>query len=74
MASNRKRTDLGYHVKSNMDVMQTGVKSSCDPTQFTELPFFGPQYKPHGVTGLSKQYHLQLDPKLVHGICEIFPI
>ena len=29
--------------------------------------FCGPHEKPHGVRGLSKNYHLQLDPKFGHG-------
>ena len=37
---------------------------SFDTTQFPELSFFSPHAKPHGVRGLSKHYHLRLDPKL----------
>ena len=46
----------------------------CDTNQFPELPFCGLHPKPHGERGLSKYYHLHFNPKLVHGICEIFRI
>ena len=41
------------------------VKISFATTQFPEFSFSGPHAKPHGVGGLSKHYHLRLDPKLV---------
>ena len=45
----------------------TSAKILCDTTQFPLLSFCRPQAKPHGVRGLSKHYHLLLDPKLGHG-------
>ena len=44
---------------------------SCASTQFPALPFCDPHEKPHGVRGLSKHYHLLLDPILDNGKCEI---
>ena len=44
---------------------------SCAKSQFLELSFCGPHAKPHGARGLSKNYHLGLDPKLGHGTCEM---
>ena len=41
----------------------TSVKMSYVTTQFPGLPFCGPHAKPHGVIGLSKHYHLRIDPK-----------
>ena len=43
----------------------------CYTKQFPSLPFFGSHTKPHGVIGLRNNYHIQFDPKLVHGICPI---
>ena len=43
----------------------------CAYTQFPALPFGGPHEKPHGVRGLSKHYHLQLEPKLDNDKCAI---
>ena len=43
----------------------------CDTNQFPELPFCGPHPNPNGSRGLSKNYHLCFDTKLVHGICSI---
>ena len=43
---------------------------SCATTQFPELPFCIPHAKLHGVRGLSKHYHLQLDPLFGNGKCE----
>ena len=44
---------------------------SCASTQFQALSFCGTHEKSHGVRGLSKHYHLRLDPKLSHGKCSI---
>ena len=46
----------------------------CDTNQFPKLTFCGSNPKPHIARGLSKHYHLRFDPKLGHGICEIFRI
>ena len=43
----------------------------CDKNQFPELTFCGPYNKPHGVRGLSKNYHIFFGNKLVHSTCEI---
>ena len=61
----------GYHVKDNSDFGHSGVKMSCNSTQFSELKFCGPHTKPYGVSGLSNNDHFSLDDKLVQGICEI---
>ena len=50
------------------------VKMYCATNQFPKLPFFNSYKKPHGVRGLSKNYHMCFDPKLVHGICVIHSI
>ena len=62
------------HDQDNADVEQQVVKMYCNTNQFPELSFFGTYYKPHGVRGLSKHYHLRFDPKLGMGICEILCI
>ena len=46
----------------------------CDTNQLPALTFCGPHRKPRGSRGLSKHYHLRFDPKLGHGICDIFHI
>ena len=46
------------------------VKNSCDITQFTAWQYCGPQAKTYVVQGLSKNYHLQLDLKLLYGTCD----
>ena len=51
--------------------MHKDVKMFCDTTKFPWLYIFGTHTKPHGVRGLSKHYHKQLDPKLAHGIFAI---
>ena len=72
--SKRKWTYREYHVQDNADVAHKYVKMYCDTNQFPELPFCAPHPNPHGSRGLSKHYHLRFDPKLGHGICEIFRI
>ena len=47
------------------------VKISCATTQLPELSFYVPFANTHGVRGLSKHYHLQLDPNLVYVKCAI---
>ena len=47
------------------------MKICCDINQFPTLPFCGLHPKPREARGFSKHYHLQFDPKLCHGICEI---
>ena len=44
---------------------------SCASTQFSTLPFCVTYEKPYVVRGLSKDYHLLLDPKLGNGKCAI---
>ena len=46
----------------------------CDSTQFPALQFFVPRENPHGIWGLSKHYHLRLEPKLGNGKCAIIRI
>ena len=67
-ANKRKWTDRDYHVQDNADDAHKDVKIYCDTNQLPALPFFGPYPKPHGVRGLSKHYHLRLNPKLGHGV------
>ena len=69
--SNHKWTEREYHVQDRKDVQQKSVKMSCASTQFQTFLFYGPHTKPHGVRGPIKHYHLQLEPKLVHGKCSI---
>ena len=47
------------------------MKMYCDTNKLPALPFGGPHPKPHGARGLSKNYHLNFDPNLGHGICAI---
>ena len=44
---------------------------NCDTNQFPTLPFCGSHPNPHGAMGLGKNYHLNFDPNLGHGICAI---
>ena len=46
----------------------------CNTNQFPELPFCGPHSKPHGEKGLSNNYNLRFDPKLVNCLCGILRI
>ena len=52
----------------------TAVKITFDARQISSLPFFIPHTKPRGLWGLSKHYHLFLDPKLCHVKCGILQI
>ena len=70
-ASKRNWTKWVYPVKYSKAVSHTSVKMSCSAIQFLVFPFCGPHAKPHGLRGLSKHSHLQLDPKLVRGNCKI---
>ena len=70
----RKWTEKKYHVQYNAAVELKDVKIYCDTNQFPELPFCGPNYKPHGARGLRNHYHLRFDPKLGMGVCAIFRI
>ena len=56
----RKWTEIKYHVKDNAAVELKGVRIYCNTKQFSELLFSGPNSKPHGARGLSKNYHLRL--------------
>ena len=69
--SKRKWKERDYHVQDRKYVQQKSVKMSCASTQFPALPFCDPHEKPHGVRGLSKHYHLLLDPILDNGKCAI---
>ena len=44
---------------------------SCASTQFQAFTFCVPHSKIHGLIGLIKHYHLQLDPESGHGTCAI---
>ena len=65
--SKRKWTEPEYHVQYSKYVPHTSVKILCATTQSPELSFCGPHTKPHVVRGLSKHYHLRLEPQLGHG-------
>ena len=56
----------------NPDVEQKYLKMYCDTNQIPTLPFCVPPTKPHVARGLINHYNLRFDPKLGHGICEIF--
>ena len=43
----------------------------CDATQFLSFKYVSPYTKPNVVRGLSKHYHMLLDPKLWQVICSI---
>ena len=70
-SSKRKWTDHEYHVLYIKYGPYSSVKISCATTHFPPLPSCGPHAKPHGMRGLSKHYHFQIDPKLGHGKCKI---
>ena len=63
-ASKWKWTDHEYRLQKIKEVPYISVIMSCATTQFPELSFCGPHAKPHELRGLSKHYHLLLDPKL----------
>ena len=63
--------DSEHHVKDRKYVQHKSVKRSCASAQFQALSFCVPNSKTHGGIGLSRNYHLQLEPKLCHGKCEI---
>ena len=69
-----KCTERKYHVQDNDAVELKDVKMYCNTNQFPELLFSGSHSKPHGARGLSKNYHLCFDPKLVMGVCAIHRI
>ena len=54
--------------------MHKSVKKIVVKTSFRPFIFYVQHIKPHGVRGLSKNYHMRFDPKLVHGICAICQI
>ena len=58
-----KRDELGLSRSVQQICTTKSVKMSCDSMQFHVLSFCGPHAKPHGLIGLSKQYHLRFDPK-----------
>ena len=57
-ASKKNWNEREYQVQENVYVAQKYVKMSCDTNQFPSFLFFGPNTKPHGVRGLSKNYHI----------------
>ena len=71
LASKWKWNEIEYHVQDRKNVSHISLKMLCTTTQFPSLSFCVPHEKPHGVIGLSKIYHLQLDPKSVYGKCAI---
>ena len=46
----------------------------CNTNQFPSFPLCGTHKKPHGVRGLTNNYHIIFDPKLGNGICSIHHI
>ena len=70
-ASKWEWTEREYHAQDRKYLPHISVKMSCATTQFPALSFFCPHAKPHGVRGVSKNYHLRLDPKLCHITCAI---
>ena len=58
-------------MKKNEDVEHQDGKMNCKTNYFPELIFCGPQNKPHGVSGLSKNYHMSFDTKIGHDTCAI---
>ena len=70
----RKCTDRHYHFQDNADVAHKYGIMYSNKNQFPALPFCDPHSKPHGVRGLSKNYHLRFYPKLGNGVCVIIHI
>ena len=68
-----KRTERKYHVQDNSTVELKEVNIYCNKNKFPELPFCGPNSKPHGARGLSKHYNLSFDPIFLE-ICAIHRI
>ena len=60
-----------YCVQYNNNLTHTTVKMSCVTTNFPALICFSHHVRPLGIGGLSKYYHLRLNPKLVHWKCTI---
>ena len=50
---------------------QKPINISCASTQCHALLFSSPYTEPHGVRGLSKHYHLRLEPRLDNGKCAL---
>ena len=73
-SSKNKWTECEYHVQDRKYLQQKSVKMACASTKFQALSLCGSHEKPHGVRGLSKNYHFRLDTKLGHGKCEITQI
>ena len=65
---------MKYLMQDNDDVVYKYFRIFCDTNHFLSLPFCGTHINPHGVEGLSKNYHMRFDTKLGHGICTIFQI
>ena len=53
-------------MQHNKYVEHQDVNIYCATNQFPELKFLGPQKKPHGVSGLGKNYNIRFDTKLGH--------
>ena len=66
-----KGTEKDYFLQYNDGLMNKGVKTFCDITQFLSLPFCGTCEKPYGVRDLRKHYHMRLDTKLGCITCSI---
>ena len=47
------------------------VNIYCATNQFPDFSCCVPHNKPHGLSGLGKNYHMRFDPKLGHGTCEV---
>ena len=69
--SQQKWTGSEYHVQDRKYVSHKYVNMPHTTNQLPVFPFCGMHMKPHGVIGLSKYYHLKLEPKLVHDNCSI---
>ena len=73
-ASKRNYIDREYHVQDHYDVSHIEVRMCCEANKFPALPFCASNPKPRDARGLSKNYHLQFYPELVHGVGAIFRI
>ena len=67
-SSEKKRTNIEYHVKNNEYIQHKYVKIYCTTNQFPEFQFCGPQNKPYDVHRLIKHCHMRFDPKILHVI------
>ena len=70
-ASKLNWIEMEYFFQEEDDLTHKNVKIFCDTNQFPSFKFCVPHTNPHGVRGLSKQYHIIFYTKLGHGTCEI---